>query len=82
MYKQRLNEIIDLDAKFFATIGIIDYSLLVGVHEKSAKRLPSRQTKDGPNLDTVSSAQSEADAPHNSITNNAFRQESLIPNGN
>lgn len=82
-YKQRLNEIIDLDAKFFAKVGIIDYSLLVGVHEKSTKRLPARQAKEGINLDTLSSAQSEADAPHNLAGNNStgFRQESTNPVG-
>lgn len=32
--KAKLNDIIKLDAAFFAKIGVIDYSLLVGVHKK------------------------------------------------
>jgi len=33
--KNELIKIIRKDAEFFADLGIIDYSLLVGVHEKS-----------------------------------------------
>jgi len=31
--KKLLMEVIEKDAKFFAKVGIIDYSLLVGIHE-------------------------------------------------
>jgi 1-phosphatidylinositol-4-phosphate 5-kinase len=33
-YKEKLMEIIKKDAEFFSKCQIIDYSLLVGVHEK------------------------------------------------
>ena len=31
--KKLLMEVIEKDANFFAKVGIIDYSLLVGIHE-------------------------------------------------
>lgn len=41
-HKENLMKIIREDAKFFAKQGIIDYSLLIGIHERPKKQAISQ----------------------------------------
>jgi hypothetical protein len=43
--KKKLIDIINKDAEFFAQNNIIDYSLLVGVHNKPAGKSPTIQSR-------------------------------------
>lgn len=75
-------EIIQKDASFFRDCGIIDYSMLVGVHE--IKR--PRDELDSPSNHSQSMI-SEIDQPpnstrgsyYNAVYGNVFAAESIVP---
>lgn len=78
-HHERLVKIIEKDANFFGKMGIIDYSLLIGIHEKEAKP-PKATLKSGlPALDASETLQSELSEVSFGATDFESRRSDVIP---
>jgi len=81
-YKQQLISIIKKDAAFFAKMGIIDYSLLIGVHDKELHKPPQRPkiAVDVPiHSQETSEAEEENYYGYGTTSEGPHRQDSIIP---